>query len=44
MTFSEEQLNGVINSETKEKGKAIVSDSTKLSKGDRSKEDKSKHR
>tara|TARA_B100000963_G_scaffold144839_1_gene126136 strand:+ start:4 stop:3486 length:3483 start_codon:yes stop_codon:yes gene_type:complete len=42
MTFSEEQLNGVINSETKEKGKAIVSDSTKLSKGDRSKEDKSK--
>ena len=32
MTFSDEQLNGVKNLETKEKSKAIVSDSTKLSK------------
>ena len=42
MTFTDEQLNGVRNPETKEKSKAIVSDSTKLSKGDRSKEDKDK--
>ena len=42
MTFSDEQLNGVRNPETKEKSKSIVSDSTKLSKGDRSKEDKDK--
>ena len=42
MTFTDEQLNGVRNPETKEKSKAVVSDSTKLSKGDRSKEDKDK--
>ena len=42
MTFTQEQLNGTVNPETKEKSKAIVSDSTKLSKADRSKEDKDK--
>ena len=42
MTFTDEQLNGVKNPETKERGKSIVTDSTKLSKGDRSKEDKDK--
>ena len=42
MTFTQEQLNGTVNTETKERSKAIVSDSTKLSKADRSKEDKDK--
>jgi len=42
MTFTDEQLNGVKNPETKERSKSVVSDSTKLSKGDRSKEDKDK--
>ena len=42
MTFTQEQLNGTVNPETKERSKAIVSDSTKLSKADRSKEDKDK--
>ena len=40
MTFTEEQLHGVKDPETNERTKAIVSDSTKLSKGDRSKENK----
>ena len=42
MTFKEEHLYGVKDPETGEKTKAIVTDSTKLSKGDRSKEDKDK--
>ena len=40
MTFTQEQLYGVKNPETNERTKAVVSDSTKLSKGDRSKENK----
>ena len=40
MTFTEEQLHGVKDPETNERSKAIVTDSTKLSKGDRSKENK----
>ena len=40
MTFTQEQLHGKKDPETNQKGKSIVSDSTKLSKGDRSKEDK----
>ena len=42
MTFKEEHLHGKKDPETNERTKAIVSDSTKLSKGDRSKEDKDK--
>ena len=42
MTFKVEHLYGKKNPETNERTKAIVSDSTKLSKGDRSKEDKDK--
>lgn len=42
MTFKNEHLYGVKDPETGERTKAIVSDSTKLSKGDRSKEDKDK--
>ena len=40
MTFTDEQLNGVKDPETNERKKSVVTDSTKLSKGDRSKENK----
>lgn len=42
MTFKNEHLYGIKDPNTNERSKPIVSDSTKLSKGDRSKEDKEK--